>query len=186
MNRILQMISRKPRPTMRSTTAAVAETPVNREFFIDTDAPVLEAAPDQAPPVSRIKQLARTDRFQEGYRAGYDFHDLEVGHTLVERIKAEVRLALGEECDKLEGMISTLDRELGRLGEEPAYHATIRELQVQRDELERHRLTLEGQKLLVVGNDGFAELPVASFQAGFKQGYEKYLQETLFLNQYTR
>ncbi|MCC6840351.1 MAG: hypothetical protein IT230_09360 [Flavobacteriales bacterium] len=191
MNRFIQLISRKPRTA--PAAASPVSIPINREMFIDTEVPMPAAAPASPAPakqpgayVSWVKELANRDRFQEGYRAGYDFRDPETGRKLVERIKAEIRLALSEECDKLEGMIANLDRGLRRLGDEPDFSATIRDYQTQREDLERYRLTLEGQKLLVVGNDGFAELPVASFHAGFKQGYEKYLQEILFLNQYTR
>lgn len=192
MNRFIQLISRKPRTAPATAIATPVSAPINREIFIDTEIPMPAAAPASSAPaqqpvayVSRVKQLANRDRFQEGYSAGFDFHDLETGRKLVERIKAEIRLALNEECDKLEGMIANLDRELSALGDEPAHSATIRKTQTQREDMERYRLTLEGHKLLVVGNDGFAELPVASFHAGFKQGYEKYLQEILFLNQYT-
>lgn len=168
-----------------STTAEMTIPLVAEETFIEHSEPKGDPEQDALPRASsNLVQLSRQDRFGEGYRTGYAYHDTDVERMQVERIKAEIRQAAEDEVSILRQKIANLDMEIEALGDNPNYGVTLRKLRAQRHSLQDDLMRLQEQLLLVEGNSGPAEKPVSSYQAGFKQGYKKRLQEVLFLNQY--
>lgn len=153
--------------------------PVAEEVFVDREPPGERTA--SVP--SKLRRLASMDRTEEGRIAGHTYHDMGICRQMKEGIKAEILCAVGEETHRIGLLVDQLDVEVRRLlggGME----VTLRELTARREQMERHRMKLHEQQLLVPGNTGFAELPLTSFEAGFKQGYQAYLDATVLINEY--
>ena len=170
-------------PPSASALAAPRPALVAEELFIDREAPLPEVRTQ--PASNRLKQLAAMDRTEEGRKAGYDYHDPEIGRQMKERIKAEILCELEQEVGRIGLLTDQLDVEIRRIqggGMEP----TLRELQARREQMERHRMKLHEQQLIVPGNSGYAELPLTSFETGFKQGYQAFLAATVLIDQICR
>lgn len=155
--------------------------PMAEELFIDREPPAQEVRTEPVP--SGLKQLVAQDRTEEGRQAGYDHHDQDICRVMKERIKAEIMVALDHEIGRLTLLIDQLDVEVQRL-QGGGMEVTLRELEACRGQMDRHRLKLHEQQLLVPGNTGLAEWPLASFETGFKQGYHAYLDATVLINKY--
>jgi hypothetical protein len=183
LNKLFGGRSESPVNTMTAPvmdTMTLERPMVAPELFIDTEAPT--SAPASVTP-SRLKQLADQDRMEEGRQAGYEFHDMDICRSMEERLKAEISRAIDEDMDRLKVSIGTLIMEMRRMQDE-AMLPMLRMFEARKDELERHLMKLQEQHLLVAGNSGYAELPVSSFSAGFKQGYTSYLESTLLMSKY--
>lgn len=168
-------------PPPASALVTPGPTLVAEELFIDREAPMPEARTQ--PASSRLKQLAAMDRTEEGCKAGYDYHDLEICRQMKERIKAEILCELEQEVGRIGLLTDQLDVEIRRI-QGGGMDSTLRELQARREQMERHRMKLHEQQLMVQGNSGYAELPLTSFEVGFKQGYQAYLEATGLINKY--
>lgn len=167
-------------PPQAPNFMADAAKPVDRDLFIEPEAPA-RAGEVGAP--SRLKKLAAQDLVEVGRQAGFEYHDMDMCRQMQERIKAEIVRALDDENDKLGFLIGELDGGICRLqGEEMA--TSLRAFESQREQIERHRMKLHEQQMLIAGNAGYVELPLTSFATGFKQGYAAYLDATLLMTKY--
>lgn len=155
--------------------------PIDQEIFIDPEMPT--AKPNIGIASPKLRQLASQDRTEEGRVAGYECHDLDICQQMKNRIKAEILCALDDEVERIGKHIDELDVEIRRIRDGGMENA-LREMEARREQMDRHRMKLCEQQLLVSGNVGYAEFPLASFEAGFKQGYKAYLDATVLIKQY--
>jgi hypothetical protein len=153
---------------------------VDRDLFVELEVP----AAAQVVKPSRLKELSGQDLTEVGRQAGYEYHDLEVGRQMAESIKAQLARALDEELDVFSFQVGELDLQLRRLAGEDTMLTTYRALEARQENLERYIMKLREQQLLIAGNTGYADLPLATFHSGFKQGYTAYLEANLLLNKY--
>ncbi|MBK9273057.1 MAG: hypothetical protein IPM49_00770 [Flavobacteriales bacterium] len=163
-----------------SLDGAVAPAPP-ADTFIDLQPPAAISAPQVKP--SKVKALASQDLTELGRDMGFKHHDLEICRSMQERIKAEMSRAIDEDIDTLGRLISELDVEFAKL-RDSSFEPALRTLQVHRDQLDRERMKLHEQQLLVAGNSGYVEFPLTSFTFGFKLGYNAHLESVLLLTKY--
>lgn len=151
------------------------------DTFIDLEPPAAVSAPQVKP--SKVKALAAQDLTELGRDMGFKHHDLEICRSMQEQIKAEMSRAIDEEVDTLGRLITELDVEIAKLCD-GSFEQAVRALQVRREQLDRERLKLHEQQLLVAGNSGYVELPLTSFTVGFKLGYSTHLESVMLLTKY--
>ncbi len=187
MNKLINFFKKDSKLGQNATADASLVNPLGsfrvpaKELFIDPESPKFESQRD--PGSSKVKNLASKDRSSEGYEAGLNFHDMDVCRLMQERIKAEIGRALEMEIDAIGLLLANADLELNCLqSEEPSNMQ--RRVHARRVEMDRHRLRLHEQKLLIGGNSGYAEFPLTTFSMGFRQGYQAYLDATLLMEKH--
>ncbi|HQW87881.1 MAG TPA: hypothetical protein PLH93_11865 [Flavobacteriales bacterium] len=186
---LLRNLFRKPgsieAPVAEQPSTPVAELAIPAappaDTFIDLEPPLDKVV--QAGSRSKPKTLAAQDLTEHGRDMGFRHHDMDICRSMQERIKAEIVRAIDEEVDQLGRLIAELDVEIAKLQDGPLEQA-LRALRVRRDQIDRERMKLQEQQLLVAGNSGYVELPLTSFAVGFRLGYAAHLESVLLLTKY--
>lgn len=186
---LLRNLFRKPAPieapVAEQPSTLVAELAVPAaplpDTFIDLEPPVDKGL--QGGSRSRAKTLAAQDLTEHGRDMGFRHHDMDICRSMQERIKAEIVRAIDEEVDQVGRLLAELDVEIAKL-QDGSLEQALRALRVRRDQIDRERMRLHEQQLLVAGNSGYVELPLTSFAVGFRLGYAAHIDSVMLLTKY--
>lgn len=173
------------RPVAVQTEApAVMETApkIAKDLFVEDRHPeefgMQEAAEKSRSEKTILEGLLDRDYQEMGHRDGYHMHDLSWREMRLELIAADFRQAFDMALQDIDIQLDQLGMHLTAILEEeaPDLHKKI---QIRHDQLVRQRRELMLQKDLAVTGEGFVEKSAKYYKAGFREGYDLYIQEEL-------
>lgn len=167
--------------------AAQAEAPamgmepaIAKDLFIEERHPrEFEAQPPQevaAKEQTILEALLERDYRAMGHRDGYHMHHFSRMDLQLEVIAADFRQAYDMALQEVEIQLEVLGIHLSDRMEStaPDMHEKI---QTRHDQLVKQKRELMLQKDLAVTGEGFVERSAKYYQAGFREGYDLYVQE---------
>lgn len=162
-----------------------AAPPVTKDLFTEDRHPTelegRQAAPADAKPETVIGRLLERDYEEMGYRDGFRMHDLARMELQLEVIAADFRQAYDMELQEIEVQMGALEKYLVEKTkkEAPDLHEKMR---THHDQLAKKKRELMLQKDLAVTGEGFVERPVKRYKAGFRAGFDLYVEEQLMFS----
>jgi hypothetical protein len=149
---------------------------VNETLFVEHNAPVSEETP--ARPVSLLQQFLGVNYELIGFNEGYRSGNPENQDRVLSQIRADFRLVVDKEIDKLRSDAHEIRVQLPRVvGISPLLEKQLLERLAQ---VEAKIHELDVQKVLSVEDEGFVSVAVTHFRSGYLRGLEQYLSERFF------
>lgn len=153
-----------------------------RELFVEDREPGEFLSPEPARLTKRektiLEELLALDYAGMGHKDGYEIHALEGLDMQLELIATDFRQAFDKALQDIEIQLEPLGIHLTeRMKEEtPELYEKIHTRQ---DQLVKQRRELMQQKDLAITGEGFVEKPYRYYKAGFRRGYDLYVEEQL-------
>lgn len=167
----------------RNTNSSIIEQSENEPHSIEESLFV-----DQVPPQQNTLNIEpdAIDTFIEkdfkglGFKAGYHFHSDAVRESDLAMIKSQYKELLRDVATEKRESLEKLRIEIAKLDQtnlKKRYSAALEEKKTQ---VERSLLSIEEEILLISDTTGRIEKPISTYEQGFTEGYELYLEEKLF------
>lgn len=171
------------RPAFIQTEAPAtidAAHPIAKELFIEDRAPHEFEVAQQLPAKQKtiLHDLLQKDYHTMGHRDGHRLHDLTRQDLQLEIIAAEFRQAYDMALQDIEIQLEQICMHLTEkvAAEAPDIHE---KLQTRHDQLVKQKRELMLQKDLAVTGEGFVEKSVRYYKAGFREGFDLYVEGEL-------
>ena len=149
---------------------------VNETLFVENNAPVVEDA--LVRPLSALQQFLEVNYELIGFNEGYRSGNAENQDRILGQIRADFRLVVDREIDRLRNDAHEIKVQLHRVvGISPLLE---RQLTERLSQIEAKIHELDVQKVLSVEDEGFISVAVTHFRSGYLRGVEQYLAEKFF------
>lgn len=154
---------------------------VPRDLFIEDRDPdffqsELKSSPEREK--SLLDDLLSWDYEAMGRAAGYALHDLSRMDEQLDKIASEFRLAYARAIQDLEFEMDGLEKHLTERMEAEAPD-TFRKIKGKHELCARQKRELMLQRDLAVTGEGYMEKATRYFRAGFREGYDLFIEEKL-------
>jgi DNA repair ATPase RecN len=161
-------------------TRDVQSTLPEKDLFVTDETPAQPGqAEKQREGLSMLELLLRRNFEPEGFRDGYDQHDLDMLELKVQGIASEFKEAYREEIDAYQAEMQKLAQHLN--GKVKEYMANqYAKLQARYDDLGLQKAELQAEMVLAESEEGRCERALRNYRYGFNNGYGLYLEETHF------
>lgn len=153
-----------------------------RDLFIEDREPREFLSPEPVRLTKRektiLEELLALDYAGMGHKDGYEIHDLAGLDMQLELIATDFRQAFDKALQDIEVQLEPLGIHLtDRMREETP--ELFEKIHTRQDQLVKQKRELMTQKDLALTGEGFVEKPYRYYKAGFRRGYDLYVEEQL-------
>lgn len=129
--------------------------------------------------LSKLELLMKRNFEPEGYKDGYEEHDLDTMNLQINSISAEFKRAIREDIDATMAEIHKIQPSLNEKVKElmPDQH---RRLESRFDTLQLKKIELEAEMDLAMQEEGYCEMAMKDYRLGFAKGFRFWSDETHF------
>jgi hypothetical protein len=170
-----------PAQTEIPTISGIPAFPT-RELFIEDRDPREFLAPEPPKKTRRertiLEELLSIDYAGTGHKDGYEIHDLAGLDMQLELIASDFRQAFDKALQDIEAELEPLGIHLTERVQQGAPEL-YEKIHTRQDQLVKQKRDLILQKDLAVTGEGFIEKPHRYYMAGFRRGYDLYVEEQL-------
>jgi len=151
-----------------------------QDLFATDETPQLpEEGQKLMKPLSNLELLMKRNFEPEGYRDGYEEHDLDTMQLQIDSISAEFKRAIREEIDAVIKSLEKLQPHLNDKVKDLMADQYLR-LEAKYDSLQLKKAELEAELELAMAEQGYCEMAMKKYRLGFVKGFRFWSDETHF------
>lgn len=177
MNFLQKLFGKKQ--DMKTATTDENHLPPKDLFTTDETPQQPEEFLSKEQPLSKLELLLKRNFEPEGYKDGYEEHDLDTMQIQIESISAEFKRAIRQELESLSRDIQNIEPHLNDRVKELMPDQYLR-LRGRFDALQLKKAELQAEMELAMEEQGYCEMAMKKYRLGFMKGYRFWSDENHF------